>query len=123
MADEPSKRNPLITIAFIVAAVLVADVIAGYLIFKFAIPMMYKTEQTPKKAAEEIGSVKQSGSASNGASHGRFEEIDLGGEGKLDPDEGTGNQGCGQEGHIEKDGGCGFFEMMGWNGKQEGKDH
>ena len=44
MADEPAKKNPWITIAIIVVAVLAVDVVGGFLIFKFAIPMVYKSD-------------------------------------------------------------------------------
>ncbi len=46
MADEPSKGFPWVKIAVIAAAILVADVVAGYLIFKYAIPLVYKTDQS-----------------------------------------------------------------------------
>lgn len=60
MADEPAKRKPWITIAIIVLVVLVADVVGGYLIFKFAIPMVYKSDQAAssgegKKKEKESG--------------------------------------------------------------------
>ena len=60
MADEPAKKKPWITIAIIALVILVADVVGGFLIFKFAIPMVYKSNQAAfpgkgKKNEKESG--------------------------------------------------------------------
>ena len=46
MADESGKKPLWVKIAMIAAVILVVDIVAGFLIFKYAIPMIYKTEQT-----------------------------------------------------------------------------
>jgi flagellar protein FliL len=57
MADE--KKSALLKILIIAGIVLVADVVGGYLIIKFVLPMFYKTEtaagQTEKKDKKKKG--------------------------------------------------------------------
>lgn len=57
MADE--KKSALVKILIIAGIVLVADVVGGYLIMKFVVPMFYKTEtsaeQTEKKDKKKKG--------------------------------------------------------------------
>lgn len=53
MADESAKRPLWIKIAVIAGIILVVDVVAGFLIFKYAIPMVYKTEQTKAEEKKE----------------------------------------------------------------------